>query len=174
MPVFNQTSRAMEDEMRGIEKTGLFIAAASVVATAACGNRHTPADDGLARDLAAVGSASSDLQLAPRGGGSQTVVSAIEAGPASAPQRAAKKPAVKPVTHPAPLRAAPQRPTTPPVTVVQSAPQPAQPAPAPQEKAGEPAPLPPFPDAQGAGKTRQRGTYGTEAEIFQRMPWIRP
>ena len=168
--VLNELSRATEDEMRGIEKTGLFIAAAAVAASAACGNRHT-ADDGLARDLSAVGSASSDLQLTPRGGTSQTVVSAIEAGPTSAPKRTAAKPAAKPVSHPAPPRAAPQRTVPPPVTVVQSAPAPQQAAPAPQEKPAEPPPLPPFPDAQGKG--RDRGSI-TEAQIFQRMPWIRP
>jgi len=156
--------------MRGMQKTGLFMAAAAVVGSAACGNRHTASDDGLARDLAAVGSASSDLQLAPRGGGSQTVVSAIEAGPTAAPKKAAKKPAVKPVTHPAPLRAAPERQAPPPVSVAQQAPPPAQPAPKPQEKEADPAPLPPFPDAQ---RGRDRGS-STEAQIFQRMPWIRP
>ena len=159
--------------MRGTRKAGLFIAAAAVVGSTACGNRHTT-DDGLARDLSAVGSPSSDLQLAPRGGGSQTVVSAIEGGPTSAPVRAARAPAVRPVSHPAPLRAAPRQAAPPPVTVVQSAPAPQAPAPAPQTKPAEPAPLPPFPDAQGAGKAPQHGKYGTEAQIFQHMPWIRP
>jgi hypothetical protein len=157
-----------------MQKTGWFIAAAAVAGSAACGNGRSATDDGLARDLAAVGSATSDLQLAPRGGGSQTVISAIEAGPTSAPNTATRKPAVKPVTHSAPLRAAPQQTAPPPVSVAQQAPSPAAPAPATHEKAAEPPPLPPFPDAQGAGKARQRGTYSTEAQIFQRMPWIRP
>jgi hypothetical protein len=156
--------------MRGIEKSGLFIAAAAVVASTACGNRPTR-DDGLARDLSAAGNAGSEFQLTPRGGTSQTVVSAIEGGPTSAPKRATPKPEAKPVSHPAPLRATPERTAPPPVTVVQSAPTPQQPAPAPQEKAMEPPPLPPFPDAPGRG--RDRGS-ATEGQIFQRMPWIRP
>jgi len=146
--------------MRGMQKSGLFVAAAAVVASAACGNRGTATDD-----------ARSDLELAPRGGNTQTVVSAIEAGPASAPKKAATKPVVKPVTHPAPLRAAPQRQAPPPVSVAQQAPPPAQPAPVPQAKAAEPPPLPPFPDAPGKG--RDRGS-SAEGQIFQRMPWIRP
>jgi len=145
--------------MRGMQKAGLFIAAAAVVGSAACGNRNTSADD-----------RSSDLELAPRGGNTQAVVSAIEAGPTAAPKKTAPKKVVKPVSHPAPLRAAPL-PAPPPVKVAQQAPPPAQPAPAPQEKERDPAPLPPFPDAPG--KARDRGS-STEAQIFQRMPWIRP
>lgn len=156
--------------MRGAQKVGRFIGAVAIVATAACGNRSTKVDDALARDLQAVGRAGSDLQLAPRGGAPQTVVSAIEGGPTAAPVHAAKKPAAKPVTHPAPQRSTPAPATR---AVVQAEQAPQSPAPQPQ-KSAEPDPLPPFPDAQGAGKARQKGTYSTEADIFRRMPWIRP
>jgi hypothetical protein len=159
MPVLNQLSRATEEDMRGMQKSGLFIAAAAVVASGACGNRNSASDV-----------KTSDLELAPRGGNAQAVVSAIEAGPAAAPKTASPQKVVKPVSHPAPLRAAPL-PAPPPVKVAQQAPPPAQPAPAPQEKERDPAPLPPFPDAQG--KARDRGS-STEGQIFQRMPWIRP
>jgi hypothetical protein len=112
-------------------------------------------------------------------------VSAIEAGPAAAPERAVRKPVTKPVTHAAPLRAAPRQPSpAPSASVAQREPAPSAPAvqreAAPQRApvAAEPAPDPknvpplaPFPDAQGKG--RDRGA-GTEAQIFQRMPWIRP
>jgi hypothetical protein len=145
--------------MRGTQKVGLFVAIAAVAATAACGNRSSQADDDLA----------SDLQLAPRGGSAQTVVSAIEAGPKAAPVHTAHKPVAKPVSHAAPLRAAPRQPAPAPSTAVVQTP-----SPAPSEKSAEPAPLPPFPDAQGAGRERQRGIYSTEAEIFKKMPWIRP
>jgi hypothetical protein len=158
--VFNDVSRVMEDDrMRGAQKVGLFVAFAAAAATAACGNRGSSSDDDLA----------SDLQLAPRGGSAQTVVSAIEAGPKAAPVHAAHKPVAKPASHPAPLRAAPQRSAPAPSAAVAQTTQP----PAPSEKSSEPAPIS-FPDAQGAGRERQRGTYSTEAEIFKRMPWIRP
>jgi hypothetical protein len=116
------------------------------------------------------------LELAPRGGSAQTVVSAIEGGPTAAPARAAHKPVAKPVTHAAPLRAAPQQQPTPApsVSVVQREPAP-QPAPA-----AEPAPavdpknvppLPPFKDSPARGGDR---AAGTEGRIFQNAPWIRP
>jgi len=159
--VFNPASRAREDQMRGSQKASLFIAALAVVATAACGNRSSSDGDDL----------STSLELAPRGGSSQAVVSAIEAGPTAAPTHAAHKPVAKPGSHPAPLRAAPQQVAPAPKAAVVEAPQ--QPAAQPQKQT-EPDPLPPFPDAQGAGKERQRGKYGTEADIFRRMPWIRP
>lgn len=147
--------------MRGTQKASLFIAALGLIATAACGNRSSSDGDDLSKSL----------ELAPRGGSSPAVVSAIEAGPTSAPNHAAHKSVAKPVTHPAPLRAAPQRVAPAPQAAVVDAPQqpPAQP-----QKQAEPDPLPPFPDAPGAGRERQRGTSGSEADIFRRMPWIRP
>src|SRR5207244_2662336 len=78
-------ARELEELMRGSQKAGLIIAAFGIAATAACGNRTSSADDDLARDIAAAGSASSSLQLAPHGGSAQTVVSAIEGGPSAAP-----------------------------------------------------------------------------------------
>lgn len=154
--------------MRGTQQASLLIGAVAIVATAACGNRGS--DD----DVPGTG-----LELAPRGGTAQTVVSAIESAPAASPSRAVRKPVTKsiaapvakPVSHPAPRRAAPERVTPAPrATVVETAPQETAPAP----RKAEPDPLPPFPDAQGAGKARQQGSYGTEADIFRRMPWIRP
>jgi hypothetical protein len=163
----------LEEEMRGMRTAGMIVAGMGIVATAACGNKTSSADRDLARDITAAGNASSSLELAPRGGSSQTVVSAIEAGPTAAPEHAVRKPVVKPVTHPAPLRAAPQQPApAPSASVVQSTPAP-QRAPA-AEPALDPKnvpPLAPFPDAQGKG--RDRGA-GAEGQIFQHMPWIRP
>ncbi|MGH7615678.1 MAG: hypothetical protein ACREPM_00445 [Gemmatimonadaceae bacterium] len=155
---------------RGTQMVGRVIVAVVVVGAAACGNRGSKVDESLSRDLARVGTAGSDLQLAPRGAGQQVVVSAIEGGPTSAPAHTVKKPAAKPVTHPAPLRAAPQQTApSPSAAVVQ-----AEPAPhATPQPPAEPAPLPPFPDAQGAGRARDHGA-STEADIFRRMPWIRP
>jgi hypothetical protein len=160
--------------MRGLRKAGLLIAGLGVVATAACGKKNS-VDDALSRDISAAG-ASSSLQLAPRGGTTQTVVSAIEGGPQAAPVHAMHKPVARPLTHPAPLRAAPQHPApAPSAAVVQTIPAPQRsPAPTPAESPRDVPPLPPFPDAQGSGKARERGAYGTESEIFQRMPWIRP
>lgn len=165
--------------MHGTQKMGLIMTAAAAVAASACGNKNSSVDNGLARDLAAAGGASSDLQLAPRGGTAQTVVSAIEGGPTAAPTHAVRKPVVKPVTHAAPLRAAPATAApAPKASVAQAQPAAQSPTPAstpaPAQASRDVPPLPPFPDAQGSGKARQRGTYGTEAEIFQRMPWIRP
>src|SRR5262249_3078731 len=96
--VFNPASRAREDQMRGTQKASLFIAGLAVVAAGACGDRSSTDGDDL----------SPSLELTPRGGSSQAVVSAIEAGPTAAPTHAARKSVAKPVTHPAPLRAAPQ------------------------------------------------------------------
>lgn len=163
--------------MRGTQKAGLVVMVVVGVAATACGNTRSKVDDSLSRDLAAAGGAASDLQLAPRGGSAQTVVSAIEAGETSAPKAAVHKPVAKPVTHEAPLRAAPQQTAPAPsasVAQAQPAPQPVAPAPNSAQASRDVPPLPPFPDAQGAGKARQAGKYGTEAEIFQRMPWIRP
>src|SRR5437763_12883204 len=97
--------------MRATQKASLLIGTLAVMSAAACGRQRSPADAGLARDLAAAGgSTSSDLQLAPHAGSAQTVVSAIEAGPQAAPKHATRAPVAKPVTHPAPLRAAPRQP----------------------------------------------------------------
>jgi len=147
--------------MRATQKAALFVAGLAIVATAACGNRSSSDNDDVAHDL----------ELVPRTG-SQTVVSAIEGTPTATPARIARKPAAKPASHPAPLRAAPARTAPAPrVTVVET---PRETPSRAQPKTVEPEPLPPAPDAQGAGKARQQGSYGTEAEIFRRMPWIRP
>ncbi|MDB4873854.1 MAG: hypothetical protein JWM41_300 [Gemmatimonadetes bacterium] len=131
-------------------------------------------DDGLKKDLAAAGP--TGLELAPKSGKSQMVVSAIEGGPTSAPAPASRKPVTKPTPRPATKLAsnrtqapapAPQPKIAEPVP---SYPSPAaEPAPAPRQT--EPAPLPPAaPQSQG----RQKGVYKTEGDIFRQMPWIKP
>jgi len=160
-----------------MKRSRVMLGAAVLVAAAACGKKGTGVDDGLSKDLAAVGQAS-DLQLAPRSGPATAVVSAIEAGPTAAPAPAVHKPVVKPVTHPAPLRAEPKAQPAPAPAPVVAEQAPAPRAPQPVERATEDSndvpPLPPFKDAQGSGKDRQKGRYGTEGEIFSRAPWIRP
>jgi hypothetical protein len=154
---------------------GRIIAGLAVATLGACGKSGAPVDDGLARDLAAV--KSSGLELAPRGGGSQVVVSAIEGGPSAAPARSTRAPASSAARHAAPVRRKAVPSVKAPVpahqaAVATSAPVPAQRATS--ERAADPAPLPPASSTQNAARERQRGTYSTEAEIFRRMPWIRP
>ncbi len=136
-------------------------------------------DSGLKQDLAAA--APSSLELAPQTTQAQVTVSAIEAGPESAPKAAAPKKVTKPTTKPAPRVASPRR-----VQQVAKAPTPktlpqpqiveAQAAPAPAPKVEAPAPArEPAPLAQPVTpKGRQAGVYSTEAEVFSKMPWIRP
>jgi hypothetical protein len=148
-------------------------AAAIAVLLSACGRSKKGAmDEALKRDLAAVGGSS--VELAPNAATQQMVVSAIEAGPTSAPvHTSARKPnAPKPVVQP------PKRP----VQSVAQAPTPA-PSPAPRVTAPEPveaspmepAPLPPVQKPVVRQQpSRQTGPYKTEAEIFRQMPWIKP
>jgi hypothetical protein len=158
--------------------TSRFIGAfAALTVAVACGKGGAPVDDGLARDLAAAKGSASSLELAPRAGASQVVVSAIEGGPQAAPARATRAPIAKPTSHPAAPRIATRSvvPPTAPVphaSVVESSPTTTQRATS--ERAPDPAPLPPAPSGQGTTRERQRGTYSTEAEILRRMPWIRP
>lgn len=152
-----------------------LIGATVILAAAACGKSASPVDDGLARDLAAIKSASSDLELAPRAAKPQVVVSAIEGGPQAATARAPKAPSTRSESH-APQTRAPKPAVQTSVrsaTVAEQAPAPA-PAPAPRktsERSADPAPLP---SSGAAPREQQHGTYSTEAEIFRRMPWIRP
>lgn len=158
-------------QLRGSSR---LISAVAVAALAACGKGASPVDDGLKRDLDAVNGTGSSLELAPKNASSQVVVSAIESAPQAAPTRAPKVSAPKPVTR----VAAPKVNTPAPAPAVheqrsQTSVVAESPAPAPRrnsERAADPAPLP----DQPSNRERQRGTYSTEAEIFQRMPWIRP
>jgi hypothetical protein len=147
------------------ERAGLIVAGLALIGLGACGRSDTASmDAGLKQDLSAV--SGNSLELAPKGAQSQVVVSAIEAEPTSAPQRAAvhksapQRPNVKPA--PRPVEHVAQAPA--PTPVVQ------QHAPAPSPTV-EPPPLPPITQQPAQ---RQRGTYKTEAQIFQQMPWIRP
>jgi len=135
-------------------------------------------DSGLKQDLAAA--APSSLELAPQATQAQVTVSAIEAGPESAPKAAPKK-VTKPTTKPAPRVASPRRvqqvakaPTPKPLPQPQIVEAQAAPAPAPKIEAPaparEPAPLAQPVKPQG----RQPGVYSTEAQVFSKMPWIRP
>jgi len=150
------------------------VLAASLVvlsAVAACGrtDKAVVIDDELKRDLAAVGSGS--VELAPKAGQSQVVVSAIEGGPTSAPERS-KTPPKTSQPRPAATKAVS------PVERVASAPRPAPvSSPATQTSPDvvapvEPAPLPPVKPQPVA--PQRSGPYKTEAEIFRQMPWIKP
>jgi len=147
-------------------------AAASAVLLGACGRSSaSPMDEGLKRDLAAVGSSS--MELAPSSAKQQMVVSAIEGGPTSAPVRASttKPTAQKPVARPPkrPAQEVAQSPTPSPVPAAVVAPAPVETGPV------EPAPLPPAKaPVVRQSSPRQTGPYKTEAEIFRQMPWIRP
>lgn len=140
---------------------GSFAAAIGVLLTACSRSNTKSMDDGLKQDLAAV--SGSSVELAPKAGNQQMIVSAIEGGPQSAPAHAsAKKPSA-----PKPVVAPPKRPTQ---SVAQA------PTPAPVNASPvEPAPLPPAPaPVERRESRRQTGPYKTEAEIFRQMPWIRP
>ena len=147
-------------------------AAAIAVLLAACGPSNTASmDEGLKRDLAAVGGSS--VELAPKAANPQMIVSALEGGPTSAPVRAARKPAAtKPVVQPTkrPVQSVAQASTPAP----RPAPVATEPAPV-EASPTEPAPLPPVQKpATRPQPSRQAGPYKTEAEIFKQMPWIRP
>jgi hypothetical protein len=153
------------------ERAGLIVAGLALIGLGACGRSDAASmDAGLKQDLSAV--SGNSLELAPKGAQPQVVVSAIEAGPTSAPQHVAvHKPAqqkanVKP--SPRPVEHVAQAPAPAPTPVVQ------QHAPAPSPTV-EPPPLPPVTQQRAQQPAqRQRGTYKTEAQIFQQMPWIRP
>lgn len=166
--------------MRIPQRAGLAAATVAMIALAACSNKTQPADASLKADLAAATGASvagnasvdGDIQLAPTAQQSQTVVSAIEGGPTSAPKRASVKPVShtpRPKPQPKPQTSVAQLPPAP-----APVPQPEVTPPAPSEpQATIPAPRPqPLPAQQP--QQRQRGTYATEAQIFKQMPWIRP
>ena len=151
---------SLEAEMTTfIWRAGLITA---LIGAAACGTGDRPMDEAMKHDLAAV--AGNGVELAPRPQ-SQVVISAIEAGAASAPVVA-------------PRKATPKAPS-PSVARVASAPEPRQSVSAEPDRHAvaaprattEPPPLPPAPRATAA---RQSGTYKTEAEVFRQMPWIKP
>src|SRR5437016_2880196 len=104
-------------------RVGLIVAVAALLGAAACNRSGPVADDGLKRDLAAVGAGG--LELAPTATRPQVVVSPIEGGPTSTPKRAAPKRTPTPLTRPA-LRVAkqqvPARTPTPAPVVVERAP----------------------------------------------------
>jgi len=162
--------------MRIPQRAGLAAASIAMIALAACSNKTQPADASLKADLAAATGAANasvdgDIQLAPKAQQSQTVVSAIEGGPTSAPKRASVKhtPQPKPQPKPKPQTSVAQLPPAP-----APVPQPQVTPPAPTEpQATIPAPRPQQLPAQQP-QERQRGTYSTEAQIFKQMPWIRP
>ena len=144
----------------------------AVVSVAACSrDRQNAVDPALAADLQAVsgGSSSSSLELAPASNKSQVVVSAIEGGPTSAPKRASTRPVYHPTQRPAPRVATTRQVVNAPAPV-EAAPVEA-PAPQPVEQIRQvqqaPAPAP-------APTQRQPGVYKTEAEVFSKMPWIKP
>lgn len=135
---------------------------AVLISAAACGTGDRPMDEALKHDLAAV--AGNGVELAPRPQ-SQVVISAIEAGPGSAPAVAPRK-----ATPKAPSRS---------VAPVASAPKPRQSVSAEPDRHAVEAPRattepPPLPPAARAPAQRQSGTYKTEAEVFRQMPWIKP
>jgi len=149
-----------------MKRAGLAAAAAALVAAAACRNSDKPLDDALKQDLSAAG-ADNSLQLAPNGARSQAID--LEDAPKAAPAPAARRPAPRPAPRAAPQLAAQQLPPAPaPAPIPRAEPRQAT---AQAPTAIEPPPLPP---ARSAPTQRQQGTYKTEAEIFQRMPWIRP
>jgi outer membrane biosynthesis protein TonB len=159
---------------RGTTRAGLIAVSAALIGAAACSKTSPTMDSGLKKDLAAA--APSSLELAPQATQAQVTVSAIEAGPESAPKAAAPKKVTRPTTKPAPHVAAPRREVAqaplpqPKIVTAQAAPTPQpvpQAAPAP---AKEPAPLTQPVQARG----RQPGVYSTEAQVFAKMPWIRP
>jgi hypothetical protein len=149
------------------KRTSLIAAISALIGVAACGKSGGSMDDGLKQDLAAVGG--NGVELAPRMGKSQVVISAIEAGPTSEPTHADRKPAAKPILHPSArvathTEAAPA-PAPAPAQVIE------QRAPSASPHTAEPAPLPPM--ARQPAQ-RQSGTYKTEADVFRQMPWIKP
>jgi len=153
-----------------VNRLSLIATIPVLIGLAACGKSNGTMDDGLKHDLAAAGGSS--VELAPRMGQPQLVISAIEAGPTSAAVRRAVKPVAKPTTQSAPRMAsksdaAPERAAQP--VAEQHAME--QHAPSASARAAEPAPLPP---AAQRSAQRQSGTYKTEAEVFRQMPWIRP
>jgi hypothetical protein len=150
------------------KRTSLIATVSALIGVAACGKSGKSMDDGLKQDLAAVGG--NGVELAPRMGKSQVVVSAIEAGPTSEPTRApraVRKPATKTIPSPS-ARVATETHTAPapaPAQVIE------QRAPTASPHATEPAPLPAM--ARQPAQ-RQSGTYKSEAEVFRQMPWIKP
>jgi len=160
---------------RGTTRAGLIAASAALIGAAAC-SRTSPVDSGLKQDLAAA--APSSLELAPQATKAQVTVSAIEAGPESAPKAAAPRKVTRPTTRRAPHIASPKQvaqalaaaPVPQPQIIAQTAPSPAPkaaPTPAPAQ---EPAPIAKPVQPQG----RQPGVYATEGQVFAKMPWIRP
>jgi hypothetical protein len=155
--------------------TSAFLGMLSV---AACSNASKPMDDSLKQDLAAAGG--SGLDLATSSATASLVISPDEAGPGAMPQRAVRKPSVKPAPKPAEHLAANDNSAAPapaptPVIAAQapsapSSPRSVEPAPRPIE----PPPLPAIGQPNSRGQGQQKGVYKTEGQIFQQMPWIRP
>src|SRR5579885_920137 len=119
-----------------MDRIALSAASVGMVALAACGNKSKSVDasldPSLKADLAAASGTNAnvggDIQLAPNASPSQTVVSAIEGGPTSAPKRAS----AKPVNHTPRPKPQPK----PQTSVAESTP-----APAPTPQAAPPAPV---------------------------------
>jgi hypothetical protein len=147
-------------------RVGLIAGIAALIGTAACNKSGPVADDGLKRDLAAA--SASGLELAPTASRSQVVVSAIEAGPMSAPKRTstrrAPSPAPRGTAHVSAKQARSPSPKPSPAA--------AESAPVAQPSAPEPTPAPITRPSSAA--SQQHRVYKTEAEIFRDMPWIRP
>jgi hypothetical protein len=144
-------------------RVGLIAAIAALIGAAACNKSGPAADDSLKRDLAAAGA--SGLELAPTASRPQVVVSAIEAGPMSAPRRTSQRRAPSPAPRGTARVSAKQARSPAPSPVA------AEPAPV-----AEPSPTQPTPPITrpASAAAPQHGVYKTEAEIFREMPWIRP
>jgi hypothetical protein len=147
-------------------RVGLIAGIAALIGAAACNKSGPVADDGLKRDLAAA--SASGLELAPTASRSQVVVSAIEAGPMSAPKRMSPRRAPSPAPRGMSRVNAKQTRSPAPAP----APVAAEPAPVAERSATEPTPAP-VPRPASAASQEHR-VYKTEAEIFRDMPWIRP
>ena len=138
-------------------RVGLIAGIAALIGAAACNKSGPVADDGLKRDLAAA--SASGLELAPTASRPQVVVSAIEAGPMSAPKRTSQRRAPSPAPRGTPRVIAKQARSPAPV---------AEPSPA--ETTPAPAPI----SRPASAASQQHRVYKTEAEILRDMPWIRP
>ena len=161
-----------------------LIGSLAVITLTACGKGKTAVDDGLARDLAASSGspAATGLELAPRAGNSQVVVSAIEAGPEAALRLARR---VRRSQSRRRIRLRRKRRGT---RLLRRRKSQCRRHRLSQLRRRAPAPAPPVRRANGPriphrchqrqdrarSGEQQRGTYSTEAEIFRRMPWIRP
>ncbi len=140
--------------MISIKRAGLSAGVLALIGAGACSNKAQP-DESLKNDLALVSSSNRP----------QVVVSAIELGQPSAPERSAPKRAPKVAPRPAAHVALKKAPAP-----VQQAPVVEAPTP---EPARESAPTPKPAPVQTQAPQDHR-VYKTEGEIFRQMPWIRP